>query len=82
MESWDNSYNPIVSYVSYTRIDEWNYTDKGWFCYKLCVPEPPEVSEIVDGSELIRVIPLSEECKVLSEKYSFAEISARTTFHN
>ena len=65
---WDNSYNPIVSYVSYTRIDEWSYTEKGWFCYKLCVPEPPEVSEIVDGSELIRVIPLSEECKVLSEK--------------
>lgn len=65
---WDHSYNPMVSYVSYTRIDEWNYTEKGWFCYKLCVPEPPEVSEIIDGSELIRVIPLSEECKALSEK--------------
>ena len=31
---------------------EWKYTDKGWFCYELCVPEPPEVSEIVDGSSV------------------------------
>ena len=65
---WNDSYDPFVSYVSYTRIDEWKYTEKGWFCYELCVPESPEVTEIVDGSELIRVIPLSEDCKTLSEK--------------
>lgn len=68
---WNDSYDPVVSYISYTRIDEWKYTEKGWFCYKLCVPEPPEVTEIVDGSELIRVIPLSEECIELSEKYVY-----------
>ena len=50
---WNDSCDPVVSYISYTRIDEWKYTEKGWFCYKLCVPEPPEVTEIVDGSELI-----------------------------
>ena len=68
---WNDSCDPVVSYISYTRIDEWKYTEKGWFCYKLCVPEPPEVTEIVDGSELIRVIPLSEEYKDLSEKYVY-----------
>ena len=68
---WNNSYDPVVSYVSYTRIDDWRYTEKGWFCYELCVPEPPEVTEIVDGSELIRVIPLSEEYIELSKKYVY-----------
>ena len=37
------------------------YTEKGWFCYELCVPEPPEVSEIMDGSCLIRIKPMTEE---------------------
>ena len=68
---WNDSCDPVVSYISYTRMDEWKYTEKGWFCYKLCVPEPPEVTEIVDGSELIRVIPLSEVYKDLSEKYVY-----------
>lgn len=68
---WNDSDNPVVSYTSYTRIAEWKYTEKGWFCYELCVPEPPEVTEIVDGSELIRVIPLSEEYIELSEKYVY-----------
>ena len=35
----------------------------------LCVPEPPEVSEIVNGSELIRVIPMPELYRKISEKY-------------
>lgn len=68
---WNDDCDPVVSYLSYTRIDEWKYTEKGWFCYKLCVPEPPEVTEIVDGSELIRVIPLSKEYIDLSEKYVY-----------
>lgn len=68
---WNDNCNPVVSYLSYTRIDEWKYTEKGWFCYKLCVPEPPEVTEIIDGSELLRVIPLSEEYIELFEKYVY-----------
>lgn len=68
---WNDSCKPVVSYISYTRINEWKYTEKGWFCYELCVPEPPEVTEIIDGSELIRVIPLSEEYIELSEKYVY-----------
>ena len=65
---WNDDNNPGISCISYTRIKEWKYTDKGWFCYELCVPEPPEVSEIVDGSCLIRVKPMTEEQRETSER--------------
>lgn len=65
---WNDNNQPGISYISCTRIKEWNYTDKGWFGYELCVPEPPEVSEIVDGSCLLRVKPMTEEQRELSEK--------------
>lgn len=72
MENYQKDENqPSVSYVSYTRIMEWEYTGKGWFGYKLCVPKPPEVSEIIDGSCLIRIKPLSNECRELSRKCVF-----------
>lgn len=64
---WNNN-KPVVSYISYTRIKAWRYTGKGWFCYKLCVPEYPEVTEIVDGSCLIRVKPMTEEQREMSER--------------
>ncbi len=57
-----------ISCISYTRIKEWKYTDKGWFGYELCVPEPPEVSEIMDGSCLLRVKPMTEKQREMSEK--------------
>ena len=57
-----------ISYISYTRFKEWKYTEKGWFCYELCVPEPPEVSEIMDGSCLIRIKPMTEEQREMSER--------------
>ena len=69
--TWNDENKPVISYVSYTRIKEWKYTEKGWFGYKLCVPEPPEVSEIVDGSCLVRVTPLSNECRELSKQCAF-----------
>ena len=65
---WNDDNNPGISCISYIRIKEWKYTDKGWFCYELCVPEPPEVSEIVDGSCLIRVKPMTEEQRETSER--------------
>ncbi len=65
---WDENGRPGMSYISYTRIKEWEYTDKGWFCYKLCVPEPPEVSEIMDGSCLLRVKPMTEKQRELSAR--------------
>ena len=66
---WNDDNKSGISSISYTRIKEWKYTDKGWFCYELCVPEPPEVSEIVDGSCLIRVKPMTKEQREASERY-------------
>ena len=65
---WNADNKPGISYISYTRIKEWKYTEKGWFCYELCVPEPPEVSEIMDGSCLIRIKPMTEEQREMSER--------------
>ena len=65
---WNRNNQPSISYVSYTRIKQWEYTEKGWFCYELCVPEYPEVTEMVDGSYLIRVKPMTEEQREMSER--------------
>lgn len=65
---WDTDVQPEIVYVSYTRIKEWNYTDKGWFCYELCVPEPPEVTEIVDGSCMVRIQPMTADQREMSQK--------------
>ena len=64
---WNADNKPGISYISHTRLKEWKYPDKGWFCYELCVPEPPKVSEIMDGSCLIRVKPMTEEQREMSE---------------
>ena len=66
--TWNSNDTYGMSYISYARIKEWKYTDKGWFCYELCVPEPPEVSEIVDGSCVIRIKPMTEEQREMSER--------------
>lgn len=64
---WKNE-TPIIISHSFAKIKQWRYTEKGWFAYELCVPEPPEVSEIMDGSCMIRVRPLDQECIELSKK--------------
>ena len=51
----------VIWAVSYTHLD----------VYKRQVPEPPEVSEIMDGSCMIRVRPLDQECIELSKKCVF-----------
>ena len=66
--SWDDNGKPIITFVSYTRIKKWRYSRKGWFCYELCVPEYPEVTERVDGSCLIRIKPMSDNKRKLSRK--------------
>lgn len=66
--AWEGS-TPVVTYSSYSRIEEWKYTKKGWFGYQLCVPQPPEVTEIVDGSSLIRIKPMTKENREMSIKY-------------
>ena len=66
--SWDDNGKPIITFVSYTRIKKWRYSRKGWFCYELCVPEYPEVTEMVYGSCLIRIKPMSDNKRKLSRK--------------
>ena len=66
--TWSDDDKSVMKYISHNRIKEWRFTDKGWFCYKLCVPEYPEVTEIVDGSCMIRVKPITEENREMSEK--------------
>ncbi len=66
---WDENDTPVVTTVSYTRIKDWKYTEKGWFGYTLCVPEPPDVSEIVNGNRLLRVKPIKKEYREIAEKY-------------
>ena len=68
---WNERNEPGISFVAYTRIKEWKYTERGWFCYELCVPEPPEVTEIVDGSRMIRVKPIKAEYQEISKKCVF-----------
>lgn len=65
---WSEKNQPGIAYLSYTRIRQWEYTEKGWFCYERCVPEYPEVTEMVDGSCLIRVRPMTEKQRRMSER--------------
>ncbi len=65
---WGEDNKPDMTFISYTRLKKWRYSDKGWFCYELCVPEYPEVTEMVDGSCLIRVRPMSRKKRRLSKQ--------------
>lgn len=65
---WDDDNKPCMSFISYTRLKEWRYSDKGWFCYEMCVPEYPEVTEVVDGSCLIRIKPMSRKKRRISKQ--------------
>ena len=65
---WRMDGNPGISNISCAKIEEWEYTERGWFGYKMCVPEYPEVTEIVDGSCLVRVKPMTKRQRELSEK--------------
>lgn len=67
--SWNETGNPVITTTTYTRIKEWQYTQKGWFAYELCVPEPPEVTEIFNGNVMTRVAPREEESRDIMLRY-------------
>ncbi len=69
--AWSHDGKPVITYISRTRIKKWRYTEKGYFCYELCVPEYPEVTEIVDGSCMVRVKPQTKENREMSQKCVF-----------
>ena len=67
--TWSKAGEVVISYCTYTRINNWNYSENGWLSYELCVPEYPEVTEVVNGCCLIRVKLISEKNKAMSQKY-------------
>lgn len=64
---WNEKRKPVLIGSSYTRIKEWSYTKKGWFIYELCVPEAPEVTELVDGIVMFRVKPIKPKYREVNE---------------
>lgn len=66
--AWDDDGNPYMSFVSYAKLKKWRYSEKGWFCYEVCVPEYPDVSEMIDGSCLMRIKPMSRKKRRLSKQ--------------
>lgn len=68
---WGEEGEPVISDSTYARIRQWDYTEKGWFCYEVCVPEPPQVTEVIDGTDMIRILPLPEKNIEFSKKYVF-----------
>lgn len=67
--TWNKENIPVMAETYFNRIEQWKYTEKGWFCYELCTPKPPEVTEVVDGSCMFRITPIKEEYRELAEKY-------------
>lgn len=66
---WKQKDTPTVAFTSLDRIKNWSYTQKGWLCLDYCVPEPPEVTELVNGNVMVRVKPQKEEYRDMAEKY-------------
>lgn len=66
---WNEDDSPYISNSSYTRLKDWEYTEKGWFSYEYCMPEFPDVTEIANGNNLLRVKPVKEEYIRMAESY-------------
>ena len=67
--TWDKDSMPVINETFCNRLKRWEYTKKGWLSYELCVPEPPEVTEVIDGNCMIRVKPVKKEYREIVEKY-------------
>ena len=66
---WNGENKPVITNTSYNRIKTWEYTEKGWAIFEYCVPEPPMVSERINGYVIFRVDSLEKEYADISEKY-------------
>ncbi|MDO5337288.1 MAG: DUF6070 family protein [Eubacteriales bacterium] len=70
--AWSEENTPVMLFTSYSRLKKWEYTQKGWFIFKYCVPEPPQVSERINENAMIRVKPLDESYVEIAKKYLFS----------
>lgn len=66
---WTDNMEPACGTGSYSRIREWKYTEKGWFSYEYCTAQPPELTEVIDAYEMVRITPLKEEYREMQTKY-------------
>lgn len=66
---WTDTMEPECGTSSYSRINEWKYTEKGWFSYEYCTAQPPELTEVMDAYEMVRIRPLEEEYREMQTKY-------------
>lgn len=67
--SWRDGETKSIGEMTYTRAEQWNYTEKGWFFYKLCTPGYPEVTEVLYSNAMLRVKPYDAECAEISRRY-------------
>lgn len=64
--SWRGGDAKSIGEMTCTRAEKWNYTEKGWFFYKLCTPGYPEVTEVLYSNARLRVKPYDAECAEIS----------------
>lgn len=67
--TWNYEGRSSISRITYNRIEEWEYTEKGWFCYTVCVPEPGEGQAEVNGNSVLRIKPVNQEYQEFCEKW-------------
>ena len=66
---WTDDMESAFSVNSLSRMSQWKYTEKGWFIFEYCTAQPPELTEVVDAYEMIRVKPQKEEYREMEENY-------------
>ena len=67
--TWKNQDEVSMDAIVYTKVKKWKYTKKGWFMYEYCTPEVPQVSEVVDRNQMMRIRPISPKYQDILEKY-------------
>ena len=65
---WSQDIKPTAIEPVRCKIKKWKYTKKGWLIYEQCVPEPPEVTEVMNGNAMVRIKPLKEEYREICER--------------
>lgn len=69
ISTWNAKDDPAIAGSSLNRIKDWEYTEKGWFAYEYCMPEYPDVTELANGNNLLRVKPMEEAYIKIAEEY-------------
>lgn len=67
--SWSRGGKSVITPTTNTRIKEWKFTERGWFYYEVCTPKPPEVTELMNGKDMMRVYPQDVELQKLCQQY-------------